>query len=97
MPTAIQTLKWRGFGFDRGEGYVEIRVGMIGFAFLQQEVWETMHRLRADNEALRRENEKLRVGLGDAQTRLFAIEVCLHPSSTFTRTAPGEPQREAGE
>ncbi|WP_281650217.1 hypothetical protein [Novacetimonas hansenii] len=97
MPTAIQTLKWRGFGFDRGEGYVEIRVGMIGFAFLQQEVWETMHHLRADNEALRRENEKLRVGLGDAQMRLLAIEVCLQPPTTFTRTAPGEPQREAGE
>ncbi|WP_010515792.1 hypothetical protein [Komagataeibacter oboediens] len=97
MPTAIQTLKWRGFGFDRGEGYVEIRVGMIGFAFLQQEVWETMRRLRADNETLRRENEKLRADLQDTNTRLFAIRACLNPSVKITRSATDEMKREAGE
>ncbi|WP_019086774.1 hypothetical protein [Komagataeibacter europaeus] len=89
-------MKWRGFGFDQGEVYVEIRVGMIGFAFLQQEVWETMRRLRADNETLRRENEKLRADLQDTNTRLFAIGACLNPSVKITRSATDEMKREAG-
>ncbi|BCZ76104.1 hypothetical protein [Komagataeibacter phage phiKX2] len=72
-----------------------MRVGMIGFAFLQQEVWETMRRLRADNDTLRQENEKLRCRLKEAHGRLFAIQMCLDPDAKITRSVVSS--REAGE
>lgn len=69
MPTAIQTLKWRGFGVDRGDGFVEFRFGMIGLAFLRQNVWDEMRALRACNEILERENESLRGNVATVDRR----------------------------
>lgn len=58
--TAIQTVKWRGFGFDRADGLFEIRLGLIGLAFVSGDLWARHVRLRAQCADLLRENAALR-------------------------------------
>ncbi|WP_215755071.1 hypothetical protein [Acetobacter sp. P5B1] len=81
MPTAIQTLKWRGFGFDRGDGFFEIRVGLIGFAFLRQNVWQSMRSEREALSRLEQENGKLRAALQDREDRLRAVIIVACPEN----------------
>ncbi|MBR0560067.1 hypothetical protein [Neokomagataea anthophila] len=44
--TTIQTVLWRGFGLDRGAGYLEARLGLIGFAFVRGDLWSAHKKLR---------------------------------------------------
>ncbi|MCQ8279888.1 hypothetical protein NFI95_15695 [Acetobacteraceae bacterium KSS8] len=84
MPSAIQTLAWRGFGFDgsskKGERFCELRLGPFGLAFMQQSVMEMFAAERAKNDALAIENERLRDALetarrGDVDARLRAARM----------------------
>ncbi|MCG4273919.1 hypothetical protein [Acetobacter senegalensis] len=76
MPTAIQTLKWRGFGFDRGKGCFEVRVGLVGFAFLRRDVWTHMQALEKQANELIAQNESLKfqVAFLDGIVRSVQIE-----------------------
>lgn len=84
MPTAIQTLKWRGFGFDRGDGFFEIRMGLLGFAFLRQDVWVSLRAERESFEVLARENERLRAELDKTSDKLRAVIIAASPSTRIT-------------
>ncbi|WP_179193799.1 hypothetical protein [Acetobacter malorum] len=88
MPTAIQTLKWRGFGFDRGDGSFEIRVGLIGFAFLQQNVWQSMRSEREALSRLEQENRKLRSALQGRERQLRAIILVARPENNVDFSGP---------
>lgn len=90
MPTAIQTLKWRGFGFDRGDGFFEIRVGLIGFAFLQQNVWQSMRSEREALSRLEQENGKLQAALQDREDRLRAVIIVACPENNVDFSGPEE-------
>lgn len=65
--TAIQTVRWRGFGFDRATGLIELRFGIVGFAFVSGDLW-TRHKalqvqcdeLMEQVSALAAENKELR-------------------------------------
>ncbi|QEH97312.1 hypothetical protein [Gluconobacter thailandicus] len=58
--TAIQTVRWRGFGFDRATGLIELRLGLVGLAFVSGDLWTKHKALRVQCDELMRENEALR-------------------------------------
>jgi len=58
--TTIQTVRWRGFGFDRGPGFFEIRIGIVGLAFVSGDLWVRHRALLARCDALEAANEELR-------------------------------------
>lgn len=39
MFTGIITAAWRGFGFDHGDGFIELRLGFLSFALCKGEIW----------------------------------------------------------
>lgn len=57
--TAIQTVRWRGFGFDRATGLIELRLGIVGFAFVSGDLWTRHKALQVRCDELMRENAAL--------------------------------------
>lgn len=90
MPAAIQTLKWRGFGFDRGEGFVELRFGMIGFAFTRQSLWADVQELRAKNNELSAMNEDLMLAYKDMRRRIICIQTAVNMDKKLELTINDE-------
>ncbi|MUG77232.1 hypothetical protein [Commensalibacter melissae] len=39
MFTGIITAAWRGFGFDHGDGFIELRLGFLSFALCKGKIW----------------------------------------------------------
>ncbi|CAI3960681.1 unnamed protein product [Commensalibacter communis] len=64
MFTAIITAAWRGFGFDSGDEYKELRLGFVSFAIIQGTFWQQHRRLKEDAACLKHENKLLRGYLG---------------------------------
>lgn len=90
MPTAIQTLKWRGFGFDRGEGFVELRFGVIGFAFTRKSLWSEVQELREKNAQLQEANGDLLFGYKELRRRVIAIQVVADTTKKLSVEINGE-------
>lgn len=59
MFTAIMTAAWRGFGFDKGDGYSELRLGFVSFAVIKGTLWQQHKDLKKQVERLRLANNKL--------------------------------------
>ena len=90
MPTAIQTLKWRGFGFDRGEGFVEFRLGVIGFAFTRQSLWAEVQELREKNAELSEINKDLLAGYKNMRRRIVGIQAAVDMTKGLRLEINGE-------
>ncbi|MFT8896294.1 MAG: hypothetical protein ABF968_04945 [Acetobacter sp.] len=90
MPTAIQTLKWRGFGFDRGEGFVELRFGVIGFAFTRQSLWAEVQDLRAKNAELSATNNDLIVAYKNMRRRIICVQTAVDMGQNLSVSINGE-------
>lgn len=90
MPTAIQTLKWRGFGFDRGEGFVELRFGVIGFAFTRKSLWAEVRELREKNAKLEEVNGDLLFAYKELRRRIVVVQTVVDTTKAMTAEINGE-------
>ncbi|KAA8419964.1 hypothetical protein FKW50_06850 [Acetobacter pomorum] len=90
MPTAIQTLKWRGFGFDRGDGFVELRFGVIGFAFTRKSLWSEVQELRETNAQLEQLHAELLLSYKTLHRRLVVVQAAVDMSKGLSAQINGE-------
>lgn len=63
MFTAIITAAWRGFGLDHGNGFFEIRLGLIAFAVCKGTLWQRHKALLEEAQNLKEANNNLRLRL----------------------------------
>ena len=75
MLTAILTLAWRGIGFDKGAGFAELRLGLLGVGFCRGTLWSDMRRLRDECDQLKVENERLQQHLKEAEFPRVRVDV----------------------
>ncbi|WP_282063989.1 hypothetical protein [Commensalibacter communis] len=53
------TAAWRGFGFDKGDGYSELRLGFIGFAVVKGTLWQEHKDLQIRAKQMNQLNDQL--------------------------------------
>lgn len=60
MFTGIITAAWRGFGFDHGKGFIELRLGFLSFALCKGTIWSQAVAMNNQTKKLLKVNHDLR-------------------------------------
>ncbi|CAK7193416.1 hypothetical protein COMNV_01631 [Commensalibacter sp. Nvir] len=69
MFTAIITVSWRGFGWDKGKEFIELRLGFVSFSLCKGTLWQCFERFARVKDQLISENTKLRNQLNDQKAK----------------------------